>query len=193
MEQVVRDAANALRDLMDSSLKPSEYEFAGAVIAVAKYANITVSTAESLTGGLLATLLTSVEGSSSVFRGSVVVYATDLKSELLKVDEKLLSTQGPVNAETALAMAMGITKITRSSLGLSCTGVAGPETLADRPVGEVHIAAYLSTSGHSRAQSLHLKGNRQEIRVQTAIAMCGIALDVLVPLTDLERFPDITD
>ena len=187
------DAANALRDLMDTSLKPSEYEFAGAVIAVANYANITLSTAESLTGGLLATLLTSVEGSSSVFRGSIVAYATDLKSELLEVDEKLLTSQGPVNAETALAMAMGITKITRSSLGLSCTGVAGPETLAERPVGEVHIAACLSTSGHSRAQSLHLKGNRQEIRVQTAIAMCGLALDVLVPLTDLERFPDIKD
>lgn len=175
---------------MDASLKPSEYEFSQAVIAVAQYANATVSTAESITGGLLATLLTSVDGASSVFRGSIVAYATDLKSELLQVDEKLLSSQGPVNAETALAMALGVTNVTRSTLGLSCTGVAGPEALAERPVGEVHIAAYLSTTGHSRAQSLQLKGNRQEIRVQTAIAMCGLALDVLVPLTDLERFPD---
>jgi nicotinamide-nucleotide amidase len=189
----VLDASDALRNLMDTSLNPSEYEFAGAVIAVANYANITLSTAESLTGGLLATLLTSVEGSSSVFRGSIVAYATDIKSELLQVDEKLLASQGPVNADTALAMAMGVTRMMRSSLGISCTGVAGPESLAERPVGEVHIAAYLSTTGHSRAQSLYLKGNRQEIRVQTAIAMCGLALDVLVPLTDLERFPDISD
>lgn len=184
------DANEALRHLMDSSLNPSEYEFSQAVIAVANYANTTIATAESLTGGLLAALLTSVEGASSVFRGSVVAYSTDLKSEILHVDSNLLSSQGPVNAETALAMAVGVTKVTGSTLGLSCTGVAGPDSLAQRPVGEVHIAAYLSTTGHSRAQSLQFKGNRQEIRVQTAIAMCGLALDVLVPLTDLVRFPD---
>ena len=187
------DPKDALRHLTDTTLNPSEYEFAQAVIAVAHYAKVTIATAESLTGGLLATLLTSVEGASSVFRGAIVAYATELKSELLHVDEKLLHTYGPVNAETALAMAKGVANTTRSSLGLSATGVAGPDTLADRPVGEVHIAAYLLESGHSRVQSLQLKGNRQEIRVQSAIAMCGLALDVLVGLTDLERFPDTLD
>lgn len=190
LEAHMLDARDALRHLTDTSLNPSEYEFAQAVIAVADYAKLTIATAESLTGGLLATLLTSVEGASSVFRGAIVAYATDLKSELLQVDEKLLSTYGPVNAETALAMAQGAAIRMRSSLGLSATGVAGPDTLHDRPVGEVHIAAYLLDGGHSRVQSLQLKGNRQEIRVQSAIAMCGLALDVMVALTDLERFPD---
>ena len=184
------DAKDSLRHLMDTTLNPSEFEFAQAVIAVARYANVTLATAESITGGLLATLLTSVEGASAVFRGSIVAYATDLKSELLNVDAKLIATHGPVNADTALAMAIGVSERTHSTMGLACTGVAGPEMLDNKPVGEVHIAVFLSTTGHTRAQSLHLKGNRQEIRVQAAIAMCGLALDVLVPLTDLERFPD---
>ena len=187
------DAKEALRHLTDTTLNPSEYEFAQAVIAVGHYAKLTIATAESLTGGLLATLLTSVEGASSVFRGAIVAYASDLKSKLLDVDEKVLGTYGPVNAETALAMAKGVAINTGSSLGLSATGVAGPDTLSDRPVGEVHIAAYLADTGHSRVQSLQFKGNRQEIRVQSAIALCGLALDVMVGLTDLERFPDTLD
>lgn len=187
------DARDALKHLTDTSLNPSEFEFAQAVIAVGNYAHMSISTAESLTGGLLATLLTSVEGSSAVYRGSIVAYATDLKHDLLEVDQKLLATQGPINAETAIAMAIGVARATKSSLGLACTGVAGPESVAQRPVGEVHIAVYVAETGHTRAQSLQLQGNRQEIRVQTAIAMCGLALDVLVGLTDLERFPDTDD
>jgi PncC family amidohydrolase len=189
----VLEAQEALRHLMDKSLNPSEYEFANAVISVAKHSGVSLATAESLTGGLLATLLTSVEGASAVFRGSIVAYATDLKSELLNVDPRLLETQGPVNAETAIAMAIGVTRATGSALGISCTGVAGPDSLGNRPVGEVHIAAYLVEPQQTRSQSLHLKGNRQEIRVQSAIAMCGLALDVLVGLTDLDRFPDTSD
>ena len=184
------DARDALVHLMDASLQPSEYDFARAVIAVAQYGKQTVATAESLTGGLLATLLTSVESSSEVFQGSVVAYQSLLKAEILGVDPHLLAKQGPVNAETAIAMASGVASLTHSSLGLSCTGVAGPDTHGDRPVGEVHIAAHLPAQNLTRSQSLQFKGNRQEIRVQTAIAMCGLALDILVSLTDLERFPD---
>lgn len=185
-------AETALADCADPTAGATEYEFARAVIAVAHYAGMTIATAESVTGGMMAELLTSVPGASNVFRGGVVAYTTDLKQQLLSVDPGLLSSRGPVDADVALQMASGVAVRLGADLGLACTGVAGPTAVSAHPVGEVHIAGFDARQSASRGKSLQFGGSRADIRVQTCIALAGLALDMLVGQTDLERNPKPT-
>ncbi|MFM1786559.1 MAG: hypothetical protein RL228_509 [Actinomycetota bacterium] len=180
------DAQLALDALSDPELAPTEWEFARATILVAKYAKVSISTAESLTGGLLSALLTSVPGASEVFKGGVVAYATEIKQQVLSVPSNLLRT-GAVSTEVAIAMATNVTQVMSSRFGLGCTGVAGPNPQDGRPVGEVHIAIFDAETGASRSQTLMFTGSRDDIRSQTALAVLGLTLDVLVGLTDLSR------
>lgn len=110
------------------------------LIAALGARGLTVATAESLTGGLLAATLTSVPGASAVFRGGVIAYATDLKSTLLGVDVDLLERVGPVAPDVAVAMAVGVRQRLGVSFGVAVTGVAGPDDQAGHPVGEVYVA-----------------------------------------------------
>lgn len=88
---------------------------------------LTVATAESLTGGLLAAVLTEVPGSSAVVRGGVIVYATELKHELAGVDQELLASRGPVEPAVATALADGARRRCTADIGIGLTGVAGPD------------------------------------------------------------------
>lgn len=88
---------------------------------------LTVATAESLTGGLLAAVLTEIPGSSAVVRGGLVVYATDLKRQLAGVDADLLAELGPVDPVVAAALADGARWRCGASIGIGLTGVAGPD------------------------------------------------------------------
>ena len=180
------EAQIALDALMDRQLPPTEWEFARAAIEVAKYAKVNMATAESVTGGLLSALLTSVPGASEVFQGGVVAYATEMKKEVLNISEQTLKV-GVVSTEVALAMATNITKVMNCRFGLGCTGVAGPEPQDGKPVGEVHIAVFDAKTGSSRTQSLRFTGSRDDIRSQTSLALLGLLLDVMVALTDLSR------
>jgi len=87
----------------------------------------TLAVAESLTGGLLAATLVEVPGVSKVFRGGLVVYATDLKATLAGVDQTLLAERGPVDPDVARELAAGAARVCGADWGLSTTGVAGPE------------------------------------------------------------------
>jgi nicotinamide-nucleotide amidase len=187
MKYTREDAQNALNDLSDPELKPFDYEFARCVVLTATVADVTIATAESVTGGLVSQLLTRVAGSSTVFRGGVVAYSTDLKHQLLGVDEQLLQRGGPVQSDVAIAMAQGAATRLNARFGIATTGVAGPEASGDRPVGEVHIALFDAQTSSSRVHSLKFSGTRDEIREQTAIALFGLALDVLIPLAGLVR------
>jgi PncC family amidohydrolase len=100
----------------------------------------TVATAESITGGRLVAALTSVAGSSAVVRGSVVAYATDVKTALLGVDPDLLQEQGAVCARVAVQMARGVRDRLGATYGVSTTGEAGPASSSGSPVGTVFIA-----------------------------------------------------
>lgn len=177
------EAEEALAIVSDRSLNPSEYEFARAVVALAKFAELTISSAESLTGGMIAQLLTSMPGASSIFNAGVVAYTPKLKAELLGVQEHLLGDV--ISAEVAAQMAAGVRSRTDSDVAVGCTGVAGPEPVAHHQVGEVHIA--LSSEGNIRTVSLQLSGSRDEIRVQTCIAVFGLLIDHLIALTGLQR------
>lgn len=133
-----------------------------ALVAALRAAGATVAGAESLTGGLVGATLTSVPGSSQVYRGGVISYATDLKVSLLGVPPSLVAAYGVVSAECAAAMARGVRSLTGSTYGLSTTGVAGPGAQAGVAAG----TAYVGVCGPSgiRTQALSLAGDRETVR-----------------------------
>lgn len=132
-----------------------------------------IGLAESLTGGALCSELVSVPGASKVVLGSIVAYQTGLKSSALGVSSELLNTVGAVDAEVSVQMAEGIRsrlalqllKNTDDVLGVSTTGVAGPDEQDGKPVGLV----FISVVGRKGIQvwEEHFSGDRQSIRRQT--------------------------
>ncbi|MEG0298438.1 MAG: CinA family protein [Aurantimicrobium sp.] len=138
---------------------------------------LTVAIAESLTGGLLCAALTEVPGASAVIRGGVVAYATDLKASMLDVPNELLDTVGAVDADVALEMAAGVASKLGADIGISTTGVAGPEPQDGKAVGTVFIACVW---GKKRVvEELSLSGTRNEIRsltVHAALRMLASAV-----------------
>ena len=136
--------------------------------------------AESLTGGLLAATIVEVPGVSAVFRGGLVVYATDLKAPLAGVPEPLLAERGPVAPNVALALAEGARRACRADWGLGTTGVAGPEPQDGKPVGLVYVAVV--GPGGRRVDELRLDGGRAAIRA-------GAVFHALESLVVLLRSP----
>ncbi|MFI7544597.1 CinA family protein [Actinoplanes sp. NPDC049599] len=132
----------------------------------------TLAVAESLTGGLLAATLVEIPGVSAVFRGGLVVYATDLKHTLAGVPRQLLDERGPVDPEVALALAAGVRERCGSDWGLATTGVAGPDPQDGKPVGTVFVA--VAGPGGSAVRELSLAGSRAEIR--SASVMSALSL-----------------
>ena len=126
--------------------------------------NMTLATAESCTGGLVAEKLTAIPGASAIYRGGVVSYWTSIKADVLGVPQELLAAYGPVSEPCARAMAEGVRKITGADLGVSVTGSAGP-TADERgvPVGIVYIG--LAAPGGTFCRSLDM-GRRRRDRIQ---------------------------
>ena len=103
--------------------------------------NLTISTAESCTGGKIASLITSVPGSSAWFKGSVVAYDNSVKSGLLGVDPGTIRRYGAVSEETAREMAEGMLRLVKTDYAIAVTGIAGPDGgTPEKPVGTVWIA-----------------------------------------------------
>lgn len=144
-----------------------------ALIGVLRGRGETVATAESLTGGLVAALLTSVPGSSAVVTGGLVVYATPLKHALAGVDAGLLAEHGPVHPEVAAQLAAGARTACGATWGIGLTGVAGPDPQDGIEPGVVHVGV----SGPDTAQirTIGVDGNRHQVR---AVAV-STALDLL--------------
>ncbi len=142
---------------------------AAQVLATLHERGETVACAESLTGGGLTAILTAVPGASASMRGGVVSYATEIKRQLLGVTAELV-----VSAECAGQMAVGVRELLGATWGVSTTGVAGPDTQDDQPVGTV----FVGVAGPSgvRVHRLALAGDRDEIRTATvARALEGLA------------------
>ena len=137
----------------------------------------TVAAAESLTGGLLSAALTTRAGSSAVFRGGLVVYATDTKETVAGVPGPLLDAEGPVSAHVAAALAAGARDRMQATYGVGVTGVAGPDRQGDQPVGTVHIAVAGPDVGEVR--SLVLAGDRDGVRRQAVHQALLLLAEVL--------------
>jgi nicotinamide-nucleotide amidase len=130
---------------------------------------LTLATAESCTGGLVAARLTHVPGSSAVFLGSVVAYANEVKAAALGVPERVLAEFGAVSEETAAAMAAGARERLGADVAVSVTGIAGPDGgTPEKPVGLVYLHA-AGPMGERRLM-LDLPGDRETIRTRAAVA-----------------------
>jgi nicotinamide-nucleotide amidase len=152
-------------------------EPAARLLAVLRDRGLSLATAESLTGGGLGALLTSVPGASDVYVGGVVAYATRVKTVLLGVPEHLVDEHGVVSAQCAEAMALAARRVLSADVGVSTTGVAGPEPQEGRPVGTVYVAVATASGVRVRALSLH--GDRAAVRASASDAAVELALDAL--------------
>ena len=123
-----------------------------------------ISVAESLTGGGLAQALSSLPGSSQIFRGSVTAYQSQIKSEVLQVPSELLNEFGVVSEEVAAAMAHGVKTLMNSTWSISTTGVAGPGPAEGVPAGTVWVAI---DGPISQTLQLELSGTREIVRNAT--------------------------
>jgi nicotinamide-nucleotide amidase len=128
---------------------------------------LTLGVAESMTGGLVASRLVNVPGSSKWFRGAVVAYDSQVKYDLLGVPE------GPVVSEAAAAaMAEGAAKVVGADVGLSVTGVAGPAEQEGQPVGTVYLGLFLD--GRTEVVRTQLPGDRDRVRQFAAISLLDL-------------------
>lgn len=128
--------------------------------------NFTIATAESCTGGLVASRLTDLSGASNYFKGGVVAYTNEIKKLILHVEAETLEKFGAVSSQTALEMATNVREIFSTTIGLSTTGVAGPLTSENKPVGLVFIA--IVGEDFSEVKEFHFIGSRTEIKFQAA-------------------------
>lgn len=140
--------------------------------------NMTVSTAESCTGGLIAGAIVNAAGASTVLNEGYITYANEAKERLIGVSHETLEKYGAVSAETAREMALGAAKACGSNVGLSSTGIAGPGGgTKEKPVGLVYIGC--SVDGEVHVRELHLCGNRMEIRLHTVEEALKLAATML--------------
>jgi PncC family amidohydrolase len=141
---------------------------------------LTVATAESCTGGLVAHLLTEVPGSSAYVRGGVVAYADEVKRAELAVPAEVLAAHGAVSAQVALAMAEGVRGRLGTDLGVGVTGVAGPDGGSEaKPVGLAYVA--VAGVGPTVVRRFLWSGNRGENKRASA----GAALEMLLAQAEL--------
>lgn len=136
-----------------------------------------VATAESLTGGRLATRFTDSAGASTYFLGGVVTYATALKLSLLEVPEAVIERYGVVSAECAQEMASRVRKLVHATYGLATTGVAGPDEQEGQPVGTVFVA--VADPDGVVVRRLELEGGRSAIQDQTCDAVLALLAEQL--------------
>lgn len=147
------------------------------LLALAGARGHSIAAAESLTGGALASELVDVPGASTVFRGAIVAYATDLKASVLGVDADLLARVGAVHPTVAEQMATGVARIAHASVGIATTGVAGPEPQDGQPVGTVYVATSVGPATYLRR--LEIAGDRATVRAAAVAAALDLAFEVL--------------
>ncbi len=150
---------------------------ASAVLRALRDRRETLAAAESLTGGLVAATMVEIPGASAVFRGGLVVYATELKAILAGVPRALLDERGPVDAEVAGALARGARERCGADWGVATTGVAGPDPQDGKPVGLVYVA--VAGPAGTEVRELQLAGNRSAIRIESVTAVLQLLTDSL--------------
>lgn len=138
------------------------------VAAEIKKRGMTISSAESCTGGMFAQMLTEIPGVSDIFRESIVTYANEAKVKYLGVNPNTIDTYGVVSEKTAYEMAKGLCEKTGADVGVGITGVAGPDGgTAENPVGTVYVG--VCVNGSVTVKRLQLAGNRHKVRYSACI------------------------
>lgn len=148
------------------------------LVALLHEKGLTITTAESCTGGLLSGTIINVSGTSDVFKLSVVTYANEAKHKMLGVSNKTLKKHGAVSKQTAKQMAKGAAKLAEAEVALSVTGIAGPTGgTKEKPVGLVYIGCRVC--GKTKVVKCQFKGDRTEVRMQTVARAIDLAIECI--------------
>lgn len=143
------------------------------VVELLKKGGLSIATAESCTGGLVAARIINVPGASKVFKEGIIAYSNEAKERLLGVSHETLKTSGAVSPETVIEMARGVAINSRSDIGLSTSGIAGPEGgTVEKPVGLVYIGMWFK--GVEKAEKFLLHGDRNWIRLKATLHALSI-------------------
>jgi nicotinamide-nucleotide amidase len=179
--------AEAMLDEVESNIKARIGQFlygynntslVAELMKVLKEKKLTISAAESLTGGLFQQELTSIPGVSSVLKGGVVCYTNEVKKNVLKVKPETIDTHGVVSKECAKELAENVAALVSADIGISFTGVAGPDELEGKPVGTVYIG--ISIKGKQTVvEKLELGGSREANRSRSVKYGCYYLLKQL--------------
>ena len=138
-----------------------------------------MAVAESCTGGLLSSRITDIRGSSDYFVGSIVSYSNETKTNVLNVNPETIEKYGAVSEQTALEMAVNVKNILKSDIGISITGIAGPDGgCEEKPVGLVYIG--YSDSKQTFAVRNQFPGKRERIKIWAATVSMEICRKVLL-------------
>jgi len=140
--------------------------------------NLTITTAESCTGGMISSAIVHINGSSKIFKSSVIVYSNDMKIKLLNIPNDLIIKNGAVSKIIAYRMAKNTLEMLNADLSIAVTGVAGPTGgTADKPVGLVWIA--IGTKQKVITKKNQFLGNRLEIRQKTTYESLKLANKII--------------
>ncbi len=166
-KRLTSDLADKVRGRLDSIYGEGDDTLASVLGDTLRERQLTISIAESCTGGLVSNMLTDIAGSSGYFNGAAVTYSNQAKQDILGVNMADLSTYGAVSAEIAAQMAEGAARHFNSNLGIGITGIAGPGGGSEeKPVGTVYIA--ICFSGHTTTKRHTFSGQRADIKLRTA-------------------------
>ena len=140
---------------------------------------LTITTAESCTGGMISSAIVHINGSSKIFKSSFIVYSNDMKSKVLNIPYDLISKNGAVSEIVAFNMAKNSLKILKADLSIAVTGIAGPTGgTIDKPVGLVWIG--IGTKENIITKKFQFIGNRLEVRQKTTFESLRLANEVIL-------------
>ena len=140
--------------------------------------NFTVTTAESCTGGMIASSIVSTNGSSTIFKSSVVTYSNDMKSKILNIPLKLINENGAVSKIIAYNMASNVLNLMNADISIAVTGIAGPNGGSEnKPVGLVYIG--IGTKKGIITKEYLFIGNRLKIRQETTLEALKLSNNII--------------
>lgn len=143
--------------------------------------NLTITSAESCTGGMIASSIVSISGSSAIFKSSVVTYSNDMKSKILNIPLKLITKNGAVSSIIAYNMASNVLNVMNADISIAVTGIAGPSGgNIDKPVGLVYIG--IGTKKNVITKKYLFKGNRLRIRQETTLEALKLSNQIIESL-----------
>lgn len=153
------------------------------IVSLLKKHNLTITTAESCTGGLVAATLINVAGVSEFLKEAYITYSDEAKIKLLNVDPSIIDVFTVVSAPTAKAMAIGGAKAANTDICISVTGIAGPDGGSEtQPVGLVYIGLAFRGEATSRKYVFH--GSRAEVRDQAVFEALKLAKEIILDEVD---------
>jgi nicotinamide-nucleotide amidase len=157
------------------AMSTSIHETAHDLVRASKAAGLTIATAESCTGGLIAAALTAVPGASLVLECGFVTYSNESKTQMLGVPAEMIAKSGAVSAEVARAMAAGALARSKADIAIAVTGIAGPDGGGkDKPVGLVHLAGARRGGALLYEEKRFGDIGRNEVRAEAAAAALAL-------------------